>query len=124
MPRWPKHHRATELLVVEVGSPAWAAAVAAAERGLGVILAEADATLGGRAFDAGSRAELTLLLDRARLLDHLEVLCGHLAIGLYDDRVSCCAAQAASSRCTRIAWSWRPAAWMFPISFRTTTCPA
>ncbi|MBI1918085.1 MAG: (2Fe-2S)-binding protein [Planctomycetes bacterium] len=86
----PKSYATCELLVVGAGPAGLAAAIAAAECGVQVVLVDEQPHPGGslnwqHAHDAAARRHLPALLDRAGSLDTLEVRCGTQAGGWYAD---------------------------------------
>src|SRR5262245_4195075 len=86
----PKSYATCELLVVGAGPAGLSAAVAAAECGVQVVLADEQPHPGGslnwqRAQDQAAQRHLHDLLDRAGSLETLEVRCGTQAGGWYAD---------------------------------------
>ncbi|MEX2285465.1 MAG: 2Fe-2S iron-sulfur cluster-binding protein [Planctomycetaceae bacterium] len=91
--RWPaspKDYAFCDLLVVGAGPAGLAGAIAAAENGLHVLLVDEQQRPGGSltwqwAGDAAARERLRELLERASMLDNLEMRCATQAGGWYAD---------------------------------------
>jgi sarcosine oxidase subunit alpha len=82
----PKEHESCELLVVGAGPSGLAAAIAAAEQGVRVLVVEEQPRPGGSlTWQHAGQPHLTELLNRARALPNLEVRCGTQAGGWYAD---------------------------------------
>ena len=86
----PKDYGFCELLVVGAGPAGLAAAVAAAENGVRVLVVDENPHPGGSlnwqwAGEPGSRKHLDKLLDKTRKLANLELRCNTQAGGIYDD---------------------------------------
>lgn len=84
-PRPAKRHAFCDVLVVGAGAAGLAAAVAAAEAGVRVVVVDEQPHPGGNMDDAGSAALRAELLERLDALPNVELRCATTAAGYYAD---------------------------------------